>query len=473
MMKPFLFFCAGVMIAVSIVAQTVPQKLAKAVTAFEADSQMRHAILGFCVVDSKTGKPVYEHHSQIGLAPASTQKLFTSAAALEILGPKYQYVTQMQFMSPVRRQGMMQARLEITGSGDPTFGSWRYKGTSDTAILNKWVSAIKAMGIQEIKGKIDVYDYHFREETGIPGGYIWEDMGNYYGAGTSLLNWHENQYDLFFNAGTTGEPAKIDKIVPAQKQLAFENEVVAGEPGSGDNAYIYSAPFSTKAYVTGTIPPGRKSFSISGSMPDPAYTFATALRDELIKNGIRIDTTVITSRDHLDVAMATPTYEDIPGGRHQSPTLDSIVYWFLRRSINLYGEALVKTIGKEATYHYSIDSGLVRIKDFWVQHGIDRAALHIEDGSGLSPQNRVTTDAMVKVLQYAKTRPWYNAFYIALPDYNGMKMKSGSIGGARAFAGYHKAKDGKEYTYAIIVNNYDGSSGEAVKKLYKVLDVLK
>jgi D-alanyl-D-alanine carboxypeptidase/D-alanyl-D-alanine-endopeptidase (penicillin-binding protein 4) len=54
-----------------------------------------------------------------------------------------------------------------------------------------------------------------------------------------------------------------------------------------------------------------------------------------------------------------------------------------------------------------------------------------------------------------------------------MKMKSGSIGGARAFAGYHNAKDGKQYVFSIIVNNYEGSSGEVVKKMYTVLDVLK
>ena len=95
------------------------------------------------------------------------------------------------------------------------------------------------------------------------------------------------------------------------------------------------------------------------------------------------------------------------------------------------------------------------------------------DGSGLSPQNRVTAGAEVKVLQYAKTRPWFASFYNALPLYNDMKMKSGSIGGARAFAGYHTSKSGMEYVFSIIVNNYDGSSAEMVKKLYKILDELK
>ena len=81
-----------------------------------------------------------------------------------------------------------------------------------------------------------------------------------------------------------------------------------------------------------------------------------------------------------------------------SPRLDSINYWFLKKSINLYGEALIKTIAVEKTGMGSTEKGAELVKDFWVQRGIDRGAIHIIDGSGLSPQNRVTTDALVKVL---------------------------------------------------------------------------
>ena len=113
------------------------------------------------------------------------------------------------------------------------------------------------------------------------------------------------------------------------------------------------------------------------------------------------------------------------------------------------------------------------MKRFYISKGFDGSSLNIIDGSGLSPQNRVTTDAMVKVLLYAKTRSWFPSFYNALPEFNGMKMKSGSIGGVRAFAGYHKATSGKEYSFSFIVNNFDGSSAELVRKMYRLLDALK
>jgi D-alanyl-D-alanine carboxypeptidase/D-alanyl-D-alanine-endopeptidase (penicillin-binding protein 4) len=95
------------------------------------------------------------------------------------------------------------------------------------------------------------------------------------------------------------------------------------------------------------------------------------------------------------------------------------------------------------------------------------------DGSGLSPQNRVTTDAMVKVMQFARARPWFNSFYNALPVINGTRMKSGYIGGTKSYTGYIKNKVGNEYTFAIIVNNYDGSSPDITRKMWAILDILK
>ena len=95
------------------------------------------------------------------------------------------------------------------------------------------------------------------------------------------------------------------------------------------------------------------------------------------------------------------------------------------------------------------------------------------DGSGLSPLNRVTTHAQVMVLQYAKKQPWFKGYYLAFPEYNGMKMKSGTINGVKGFAGYQTSKSGEDYIFSFLVNNYNGSAAGVVQKMYKVLDVLK
>jgi D-alanyl-D-alanine carboxypeptidase/D-alanyl-D-alanine-endopeptidase (penicillin-binding protein 4) len=54
-----------------------------------------------------------------------------------------------------------------------------------------------------------------------------------------------------------------------------------------------------------------------------------------------------------------------------------------------------------------------------------------------------------------------------------MKMKSGTIGGSKAFTGYQAGRDGKTYVFAMIINNFDGPASAIVQKMYKVLDELK
>jgi D-alanyl-D-alanine carboxypeptidase/D-alanyl-D-alanine-endopeptidase (penicillin-binding protein 4) len=113
------------------------------------------------------------------------------------------------------------------------------------------------------------------------------------------------------------------------------------------------------------------------------------------------------------------------------------------------------------------------VKRFWKDHNIEETAINIKDGSGLSPANRVTPKALVSVMQFAATRPWYKSFYYALPEINGIKMKSGSIGGVASYTGYIKSKSGAAYTFAIIINNYNGDGTAIRKKMWAVLDLLK
>jgi D-alanyl-D-alanine carboxypeptidase/D-alanyl-D-alanine-endopeptidase (penicillin-binding protein 4) len=95
------------------------------------------------------------------------------------------------------------------------------------------------------------------------------------------------------------------------------------------------------------------------------------------------------------------------------------------------------------------------------------------DGSGLSPLNRITAHAQVTILAYAKRQPWFSGYYNAFPEYNGMKMKSGTISDVKSFCGYQQSKDGNEYIFSFLVNNYNGSASSLVQKMYKVLNELK
>ena len=463
-MKTAVWFICLLIYFTEAKTQPVAERIAKAVEKLQNDVQMKHAILGISVVRTENNENVFELNAQTGLAPASCQKTIISATAFELLGSDYRYHTILGYDGSIN-QGILKGNLHLIGSGDPTLGSWRYQSTKENKIRNDWREALKTKGIQKMEGDLIGQNGKWERET-LPGGWIWDDIGNYYGAGTAALNWHENQYDLILQSGSSlGDKVSIVSTKPKLINATLESDVITAAKGSGDNSYIYLPPFAQKGIVRGTIPVDEKAFTISGSFPDPSFQLMATLNKQLDSANIGPKHFSISYNKEL------PSFQILSDIR--SPTLDSINYWFMKKSINLYGEALVKTIAYEKTGLGSTDKGVELVKLFWKERGIEPSALRILDGSGLSPQNRVTVDALVKVLQYAKSRPWFNYYYDALPVYNQMKLKSGTIGGAKSFAGYHTAKDGTAYTVAMIINNYDGSASEIVRKMFLILDELK
>ncbi|MBK5273359.1 MAG: D-alanyl-D-alanine carboxypeptidase/D-alanyl-D-alanine-endopeptidase [Bacteroidia bacterium] len=469
--KKIVFVSGCLLLGIGLFAQTVNLKLQKAFQQFENDTQLKFAISSLYVIGAKTGKVVFDKNSSIGLAPASTQKIITSATAFELLGSNYRYKTFFYLDGKINKDTLF-GNLIIKGTGDPTFGSPRFQGTDRATILEAIGKMLNAKHINFIDGNVVIDETNFESNT-TPDGWIWQDIGNYYGAGAGALNWNENQYDLILKPGLKeNDDVKIIRTEPDLQSFSLVNELTTGSKGSGDNAYIYLVPYSTNGFVRGTIPPGFKEFPISGSIPVPSSQFLYELQKKLDELNIKVNGKFTNSLEYKSSKQAFK-YDETPFNFLISPSLDSMVYWFLKKSINLYGEALLKTIAYEQNGFGSTDSGVDIVKDFWRQKGIDAHELNISDGSGLSPQNRVTTHAQVEVLKYAKTKVWFPYFYDALPEYNNMKMKSGTIRDVKGFCGYQKAKNGKEYIFSFLVNNYNGSTSLLVNKMFKILDNLK
>jgi len=458
-MKWPLFF-ALYFLSACLSAQTITQRLQKAFQQFERDSQLKHAISSLYVIDAKTGQIVFDKNSQIGLAPASTQKIITSVTAFELLGQNYHYKTEFGRYNDLESN----QRLWINPSGDPTFGSWRWESTNEKSILNQIINmlikinGLKKISIIEING-----DTRYEH---IPDGWIWQDIGNYYGAGAGKLNWRENQFDLLLSSGSTiGDPVYVVTTLPRLYRYPINSEATSAARGTGDNAYIYLPANKPSAIVRGTIPVNETRFKISGSMMNPADQFARTLVDSLNQAfNWKLYPTIFESQLYKKPSIFYT---------HYSPSLDSIIYWFNKKSVNLYGEALIKTFAYEKQGFGSTDSGVAIVKKFWKEKSLDEDELNIYDGSGLSPLNRVTTHAQVEILKYAKTKDWFPYFLKSLPEYNGMTMKSGTIRDVKGFCGYHNSKDGKEYIFSFLVNNYSGKASLLVGKMYKVLDELK
>jgi D-alanyl-D-alanine carboxypeptidase/D-alanyl-D-alanine-endopeptidase (penicillin-binding protein 4) len=465
----FLLFCLA---ADKLLAQSeLAKKIEQAYTRFAADEQMQYASISLTVLDAQSGEVLFAKNEQQGLAPASTLKTITSATALYLLGPNFTYKTSLTYTGSISKEGILSGDIILVGGGDPSLGSWRYnQGTS--AVLTQWLNALKQAGIKKIQGKVVGCDSLYGAQI-TPDGWIWQDIGNYYGAGATSLSWHENQLDVYLKpSAKVGDLVKISKIDPAYPYLQFINEIKTGPAGSGDKVYAYAAPYSSVVYLRGTygidwVKP------ISPAIPDPAFDAAYRLADTLRTAGIELSEAPTTWRRMQELKPSTlPSYQVLH--TINSPKLTELVFWFNRKSINLYGENLLKALALDAGKPAETQAGVEVVKAFWKNKAdLDPHSLNISDGSGLSPANRVTTLSMAKILQSLKKESWFAAYHESLPTYNGMKMKSGSIADVLAYAGYQRTAAGKELVFSFMVNNYHGNTPLAKKKMYALLDQLK
>ncbi|HEY4324792.1 MAG TPA: D-alanyl-D-alanine carboxypeptidase/D-alanyl-D-alanine-endopeptidase [Mucilaginibacter sp.] len=451
-------------------AQSLEQKLQSAFNRLQADSQCRYASVSLTVLDAKTGERVFAANPTMGLATASTLKTITSITAFNLLGKDFHYQTQFGYYGSITADGTLNGDVIIKGAGDPTLGSWRYESSREDHVLSLMVNALQKAGIKKINGRVIGDDSIFGTQT-IPDGWIWQDVGNYYGAGTSGLCWRENQFDVKLKTGEINTPISILNETPAVPYLDFKSELLNAPAGTGDNAYAYLPINGKTIFLRGTYASDQTKKSISLALPDPAYDAAFRLNDTLRRLGILVSdgpesVTSLSAKGLRSPEIVTNLTTIL------SPPLSQIVYWLNHKSINLYAEQLIKTIAWKAGKQPTTANGVQVEQDFWKAKGIDPLSINVVDGSGLSPGDRVTTLTLATILQSAKKEAWFADFYESLPTYNNMKMKSGSILNVLTYAGF-QTHNGRELCFSIMVNNYNGSGKGIKEKLFKVLDELK
>ena len=463
-------------------------QLQTAIHELDRDPEMRAASWSMCVMDTRTGEVLLGHKMHKSLATASTMKVVTTATALAILGENYRFNTVLEYEGTLSPQGMLNGNLFIRGSGDPSLASHRLDDELQLdPLMANWAKMIKEAGITAINGQV-IGDASYFDTQLTPEKWPWEDMGNYYGAGASGLNIHENFYKLDFRPGkTVGASTSILRTEPFMKNMKFINEVTTGSSRSGDNAYIFGAPYSTIRYVRGTIPGGRNLFTIKGSMPDPALFAARRLAEELRRCEVRI-ARAPTTLEREKAAQRPHTSSRTAIYSHYSLPLRAIVKETNQHSINLYAEALLKRIALKQGKKGTTAEGIESVLSYWKQQGVDTKGMLLRDGSGLSPNNVLSAYQLTRILYKAHQAPYREALVESLPiagkqgsmksigrgtrAENNLRAKSGYISAVRAYTGYVKSKNGKWLAFTLIANNYTSSAGSMRRKMAKLMVLL-
>ncbi|OWY20737.1 D-alanyl-D-alanine carboxypeptidase/D-alanyl-D-alanine-endopeptidase [Sphingobacteriales bacterium UPWRP_1] len=474
----------------AVLAQPKPlqyQAVLNAITRFDNDPDLQTATWGYYVKDVKSGEVIATYNAHKTLSPASTLKVVTTAAALSVLGGNYTFTTKLEYDGIIDAKGVLKGNLYITGGGDPTLATNRSDmATAYERILEQWVAAVQKKGIKNIEGQV-IGDASFFPDDMLPRQWVWEDIGNYYGAGVSGLNFHENRYDLIFSSGKTGTAAKLIKLIPEVPNLQLINEVTAGAAGTGDEAFLYGAPYNPVFYIRGTIPPNQSSFIVRGAAPEPALFAAFSLQNALKNAGITISSQPVTVRQ-LQLAGNIPASQRFTLLNTQSPPLSKIVYWTNKRSVNLFAETILRAMGKQQYGQGTIENGIKAIKQYWQSRGIDLTGLIIHDGSGLSPANSITARQLADMLASYAANANFDEFYQSLPQagmanddgflksfLNGtaaagkIRAKSGYIKNCRAFTGYALTKSKQLVAFAVLVNRYTCTNSQMNNKIEQLL----
>jgi D-alanyl-D-alanine carboxypeptidase/D-alanyl-D-alanine-endopeptidase (penicillin-binding protein 4) len=451
----------------------------KALNLLLADSSMKSSSVSLCILNAENGEAVFEFHAEESLMPASVLKLVTSSAALELLGPDYHFITKIGYTGNLnKRTGRLTGDLVIKGGGDPALGSEYFKDHYGNFLIN-WIVEIRKLGINKIEGSVLVDDSWYNYQP-VPAKWIWEDAGNYYGAGAYGLSVFDNTFEIHFRTRGEGSIPEITGIVPDQCRSELSNQLVAS--GDTDEGYVFSAPYNKYSWLAGSIPVNREDFVLKASITDPPLLLAEVFDSMLDSAGIDVSGSPSTIR----IQKKPVVNEPVIISEVSSPALSEIIEVLNHESVNLYAEHLLKEIGRTFNNHGSTEAGIEVLYRFLKDSGVDSSGMFLEDGSGLSPLNAVTSRSLAEILFFMKNKAkYFNDFYSSLP-YAGMegtlkgyfrnpvfgsnlRAKSGSITRVRSYAGYFRTLSGNEMVFSILVNNYSGSSKKIITGIEDIL----
>ena len=463
-----------ILYTVAGIAQNPIISVQQKITAWQNATGLANASVGIAVTDNLTGDELFKSEPQLSLVPASILKVVTTATALEVFGPDFRFTTTFSGSGTIRNDTLF-GDLQIIGGGDPTLGSVYFP--ENNHFLEDWIKTVQNKNIKVIQGNL-IVDATIYESQMIPNTWVWEDIGNYYGAGASGISVSDNLYEIHLSSGKEGKLTKIVRINPEIPGLEIRNEVVSSNITS-DQAYVFGSPMDNKRIINGTIPVNKSDFVVKASVPDPAVLLASEFKRKLSVNGISIFGG--TKFEKVKIDQSPPAFLAV----NQSPVLSEIIKVTNHESVNLFAEHFLKHLAFQKYGVGTTKDGCKFITEFWKDKGLDMTGFFMNDGSGLSRFNAITASQMVEILKFMKTKSAYSAdFFQSLATVgNGtltvfsnenfpnecLHAKSGSMTRVRCYAGYLKTISGKELSFTIMLNNFSCSQTETIQKIQELL----
>jgi serine-type D-Ala-D-Ala carboxypeptidase/endopeptidase (penicillin-binding protein 4) len=445
---------------------------------------------GVLVTSLESGDTLFALNPEEPLAPASNQKLFTSAAALHLLGPDFRFATYL-LTDGVVRDGVLHGNLRLYGTGDPTVGGANPARPTGASLW--FLETLQALGIREIRGDV-IGDGTFF--SGDPRRPSWNpnDLDHWYAAPISGLNYQENMVSLRVEPPRfAGAPATIHTI-PEGARLPIRNETgplasIGGPSIRSGLAVVRDDPDGAIRVVGQLLPRDREVWRALTVSDPPQYAASVFVRTlELggitVRGGAASDQSApaagrgggVTGRTRFAPAISAAERETEwqTLAVHHSPPVSELIHTVNKRSHNLFSEALLLAMGRVGSGDGSFEGGQAVLLRFLVDSvGIPESHLHIEDGSGLSRLNRTSPLGLVRLLAWMEASPFRDPFLQSLPVAGNRRelgrmggtpaagnlwAKTGTIHQTSALSGIVRSGDGERLAFSIVVNGVPSTS---------------
>lgn len=435
---------------------------------------------GVLAVSLEHGDTLVALNPDTPLAPASNQKLFTSAAALHYLGPDFRFPTFILTDGKIVDR-VLEGSLFLYGTGDPAISD-RLLDSPHVA-LRGLAGQLRTAGIHTVSGELKADATFFTGPNRSP---TWREryLDNWYAAPVSALTFQENVVTLRMRGGDVGAPARLI-VEPAGAGLQVLNRSVS-IPGNSRRRLFLVREDPGTIRLEGQIGSEAGELSRVLTVSDPSEMAASVLEAVLEEEGIRVVGGVsrVHSPGNSELGRAVTFAPAFPGGSasglrtlavHYSPPLDELIRVLNHVSHNLYAEILLFTIGRVALGDGSLAGGKRALGRFLTEIvGVAAGEVRIEDGSGLSARNRATPSAYIELLRHVASAGYAEPLWASLPEAGrsgglirrmarsaaagNLRAKTGTIRGVSALSGIVTTADGEPVLFSILSNSVPSSS---------------
>ncbi len=500
------------LLVIAQVAAAENKALAKHIERVLADPDVARGMWGVEVVSLNSGATVYSQNGGKLFTPASNTKLFTTAATLALIGPDYKFHTTVETMSMVDRYGRLTGDLLLVGRGDPNLSGRTLpyhlrneRKLPPIRVLEELADQLVQKGVKYIDGDIVADDSYFAFER-YGEGWSQDDLVWEWGAPVSALTINDNVIFVgIMPADRPGDKAFVT-VTPYAEYYKIDNRIITTPQGTGPRKiYINREPGSNVLTLWGNIPADDTGANEALAIEDPADFAAQLFRSLLEKRGVVVygrtrarhnelanlstfSVTTMASARGGDSGPAPKMPSPLVLASYESQPLKEDLRVINKVSQNLHAELMLRLLGREKGAAGTIEGGLEVMRGFLAQAGIQPDEYVFYDGSGLSRQNLVTPQAIVKLLTYASKQPWGAIYEESLPvggidgslsdrfklgiAQGRVHAKTGSLGHVNSLSGYATTVKGDRVVFSIMTNNHNLGTRRALDTIDRIVEAI-